>query len=394
MTLPRPAPIEKSILDFFADRNFERSRRFAAGAYDPANLRNFLMHVKNPQYVYQTLHVAGTVGKGSTTTYLSRALTALGFRTGIYTSPHFVSLRERMCVNGEAISAGELEALWHEFRVHPLMPALSFFDAMTALAFLWFARKRCHWAVIETGLGGRLDSTNNMHSRAAVITRIDFDHRTILGNTLAAIAREKAGIIRPGQSVYSVPQPAEALAVIEEACRSQAAILNILSPHGESFMATNLDFALQIARSELAIPIGMLPTLRSEIDKPIFGRWTTLRQSPRVIFDGAHNAAGFAALAELVNRQPESQCNFFVNTMKERNLQELTGLLLAQLKKKVQLYLFPLANKLYYQPGDAPANVVAVEMRQIPALIDDPRTLNIFSGSMALYAELPQNLKI
>ncbi len=394
MILPRPAKIENAILEFFADRNFERSRRFAAGAYDPANLCNFLAQNKNPQYTYQTLHIAGTVGKGSTATYLARALQALGFRTGIYTSPHFVSLRERMCINGEAIGANELETLWNEIRGHALMPTLSFFDVMTALAFQWFARRNCHWAVIETGLGGRLDSTNNLHARAAVITRIDFDHRAILGESLTEIAREKAGIIRAGQHVYTTRQPAAAAAVIREICAAQGAQLSIFSPGGETFMAANLEFALQIARSELGIPAATLAALAREIDKPVFGRWTTLRHNPRVIFDGAHNAAGFAALAELVNRQPESQCNFFVNTMKERNLQELTDSLLAKLTKKALLYLFPMPQALYYQPSDALPNVLPVEAGQLAALTGTQGTLNIITGSMGLYAALPPDLAL
>jgi len=392
MILPRPAPVEKEILDYFADRNFERSRRFGAGMYDPANLKNFLAQLKNPQLSYQTFHTAGTVGKGSTSTYLSRALTGLGLRTGIYTSPHFVSLRERMCVNGEPISATDLKNLWHEIKTHPLMPTLSFFDAMTALAFLWFARKRCHWAVIETGLGGRLDSTNNLHSRASVITRIDFDHRAILGNTLSEIAREKAGIIQPRQNVYTVEQPVEAVDILKEVCASRGARLNILAPSGETFMTANLNFALHIAQAELGIPAATFVELAREIDRPIFGRWTTLRQSPRVIFDGAHNAAGFAALAELVNRQPESQCNFFVNTMKERNLQELIDSLRAKLVKNVRFYLYPMPPALYYSAAEAPQNVIPVEMAQVVSLTSVSDTLNIFTGSMALYAELPPSM--
>lgn len=394
MILPRPAPVEEEILDYFADRNFERSRRFGAGMYDPANLKNFLAQISNPQYTYQTFHVAGTVGKGSTTTYLARSLQALGFRTGIYTSPHFVSLRERICINGEPISPTDLENLWRVIKTHPLLPTLSFFDAMTALAFLWFARQHCHWAVIETGLGGRLDSTNNLRSRAAVITRIDFDHSALLGNTLAEIAREKAGIIRPDQNVYTVEQPTEAGRVLNEVCASQGARLTTLAANGETFMTANLDFALQIARAELGIPAAILPGLTNEIDQPIFGRWTTLRHKPRVIFDGAHNAAGFAALAELVNRQPESQCNFFVNTMKERNLQELIDLLRAKLARKMQFYLYPMPQPLYYQAPDAPAGMLAAEIGQIESFIGTKDTLNIFTGSMALYAEMPASLTL
>lgn len=394
MTLQKPAPIEKEILDFFADRNFERSRRFSAGAYDPAHLRDFLALLKNPQYTYLTLHIAGTVGKGSTTTYLARAIQSLGFRTGTYTSPHFVSLRERMCVNGAPISAEQLEMLWRELSAYPQMQLLSFFDAMTALAFLWFSRQQCQWAVIETGLGGRLDSTNNLHSRAAVFTRIDFDHRAILGNTLGEIAREKAGIIHKGQNVYTLQQPVEANEVLETTCATQGARLYALKPEGDNFMAINLDFAMQIVCNELGVPAATVKQLAHEIGRPIFGRFTTLSQNPHVIFDCAHNAAGFVALAELVNRQPESQCNFFVNTMKERNLQELTDLLLAKLTKKVQLYLFPMAQALYYQPDDAPADIQRIEMAHIKSVIDMPQTLNIFTGSMAIYAELEQHLAI
>lgn len=394
MILPRPAPVEKEILDYFADRNFERSRRFGAGMYDPANLRNFLALIRNPQYAYQTFHIAGTVGKGSTTTYLSRALQHLGFRTGTYTSPHFISLRERISINGVSISAADLGNLWNEIRVHPLMPTLSFFDAMTALAFLWFSRQHCHWAVIETGLGGRLDSTNNLHSRAAIITRIDFDHRAILGNELSEIAREKAGIIRGGQNVYSAAQPDEAAAVLQAACASLGARLNVVERRGETFMATNLDFAMQIACAELGIPETIAQELAREIDKPVFGRWTTLRQNPRVIFDGAHNAAGFAALAELVNRQPESQCNFFVNTMKERNLAELVAVLHAKLTKKSGVYLYPMPQPLYYEAADCPAGVTPLDTQEMSATMNLPGALNVFTGSMALYAALPASFTL
>ena len=131
--LPEPAPVEKEILAFFSQRNFERSRRFSPGAYDPTILRDHLAARKNPQYRYKTIHVAGTVGKGSATNHLSRGLVALGQKTGTYLSPHFVSLKERVLIDGAPVSDEGLGDAWLKLKETADVSRLSFFDAIRAL---------------------------------------------------------------------------------------------------------------------------------------------------------------------------------------------------------------------------------------------------------------------
>ncbi len=381
--IPEPAPVEDEILRFFSDRNFERSRRFAPGAYDPSVLRDYLATVQNPQHRYRTIHIAGTVGKGSVTNHLSGALTALGLRTGAYLSPHFVSLKERVLVNGEPISDQQLADVWAKLKRTTELSRLSFFDAMTALAFETFADTSCQWAVIETGLGGRSDSTNNLRSEFSVITKIDLDHQKILGSTLSEIAHEKAGIIRPGQRVYTALQHTEAMQVLHKTCDELGSSLIEISPKGYDFVERNRNFAEEIMSREFAPNSDQASLIRAALLQPVFGRFTVLREKPRIVFDSGHNAAAMRALAEIVNRQPESRCNFFLNTMLERDLKEFCTILRTGIRQDVRLFLFPMANENYYQelmqkPDDT----------EIERLLGEDDTLHIFAGSMSLYREL------
>lgn len=383
---PDRAPVEEEILRFFGDRNFEHSRRFAGSAYDPAILRDYLAAAGNMQHNYRTIHVAGTVGKGSATTMLARALSAMGFRTGAYLSPHFVSLTERFVIDDEPIAASALEIAWQRLRTRGNLERLSFFDAMTALAFEYFAGAGCDFAVIETGLGGRLDSTNNLNAEAAVLTTIGMDHMNVLGDTLAAIAAEKAGIIHGGQRVYSLPQQAEALRVLKARCAEVGAELTVITPSGADFVARNRDFIEQLLRLHFAGETEGLSRCSRALAQPVFGRWSQLKDRPRIVFDGAHNAAGIEALGELVNRQPEAECNVFLNTMRERDLGAFAQLLLQTLQKKAKLFLFPMPGANYYQSAAFPLETVTdAGIRQ---LIAEPQKLHLFAGSMGLYAEM------
>ncbi|MFO1528121.1 MAG: Mur ligase family protein [Turneriella sp.] len=392
MKLPEPAPIENDILNFFADRNFERSRRFAPGAYDPGILRRFLSAMDNPQFSYRTLHIAGTVGKGSVTTFLARALAALGLRTGAYLSPHFVSLRERITINGGPISADDLTNEWRALARQQNIGQLSFFDAMTALAFAHFHRRGCHWAVIETGLGGRFDSTNNLLAQAAIITRIGYDHRQLLGDTLTAIAGEKAGIIRQGQNVYTFPQADEVMQVLIGTCNREGARLIVIAPQGEDFIQQNLDFALQVIHNELGLTAATAASIAHEVDRPIFGRFAELQHSPRIVFDGAHNAPAMYALAAIVNRQPESDCNIFLNTMQERDIAEFCGILTQQIIKNVRLFLFPMPQPQYYAAAMVSPALATPDMGEIHTMLRDSKQLHIFTGSMGIFAELHKQI--
>ena len=171
-----------------------------AAAYKPGldNTLRLMEYVGNPHMKLRAVHVAGTNGKGSTCHLIAAALQASGLRVGLYTSPHLVDLRERIRINGEPISEERVTAFVETNRAYLDETQPSFFETMTALAFAYFVEQQVDIAVVEVGLGGRLDSTNVLTPILSVITNIGLDHTEFLGNTLARIAREKAGIIKPG----------------------------------------------------------------------------------------------------------------------------------------------------------------------------------------------------
>lgn len=199
-------------------------------------MRTLLALLGNPHQQLRTIHVAGSKGKGSTSAMLARVLGSAGYRTGLFTSPHLVQVEERLQVDGQIISAAELAQLMSE--VAPAVRAVeaqapsglgvTFFEVATALGFMHFVRRRAGAAVIEVGLGGRFDSTNVGQPLLAIITSISFDHTQQLGNTLASIAREKAGIVKPHQPVVSGVTVPEARAMIEAVCGQRQAPLRQL----------------------------------------------------------------------------------------------------------------------------------------------------------------------
>ena len=170
----------------------------------------------NPQEKYPIIHVAGTKGKGSVSALCASALKAVGYKTGLYTSPHLWDYTERIQINGEPISHKQLIELVEEVKpAVAKIPKLTTFEITTAIGFLAFANNDVNAAVIEVGLGGRLDATNVLTPKASVITSLSYDHMAVLGNTLAKIAGEKAGIIKEEVPVVSAPQTEEALQVLE-----------------------------------------------------------------------------------------------------------------------------------------------------------------------------------
>jgi dihydrofolate synthase/folylpolyglutamate synthase len=194
-------------------------------------MRALMRRLGDPQDRLRIVHVAGSKGKGSTAAMLAAVLTRAGYRAGLFTSPHLCRVEERIQVDGQPISREELTALLGEVRAAlTASPALepTFFEVATALGFLHFWRRRVETAVIEVGLGGRFDSTNVCRPALAVITSISFDHVQQLGNTLASIAGEKAGIIKPARPVVSGATAPEARAVIEQIARQRHASLRQL----------------------------------------------------------------------------------------------------------------------------------------------------------------------
>lgn len=193
------------------------------------NVGECLKRLGNPQHHFRTIHIAGTNGKGSVCNYLNVVLMEAGYHTGLFTSPHLVTMRERMRVDGEMVSEEEFLEIFQKVRnlveemredgfLHP-----SFFEWIFLMAMIFFAKKQVEICILETGLGGRLDATNAIESDASVITSLSYDHMQYLGDTLSSIAREKAGIIKRGKPCFSIWQPKEARNVLaDEAKRKES----------------------------------------------------------------------------------------------------------------------------------------------------------------------------
>jgi dihydrofolate synthase/folylpolyglutamate synthase len=202
---------------------------YAPEFYDLERVRRLLALLDDPQKVFRSVHIAGTKGKGSTAAITESILRAAGRRTGLFTSPHLHTFRERIQIGGDLIPEAEVVRLVQ--RMRPLVGQvadITTFELMTGLAFAWFAEQGVEWAVLEVGLGGRLDATNVVIPAVSVISSISYDHTAILGETLTEIATEKAGIIKPGVPVVSAPQPDEALTVIKSVCDRRGSPLTLV----------------------------------------------------------------------------------------------------------------------------------------------------------------------
>ncbi len=216
-------------LHSLTDYEKRRIERYSPETLDLSRVERLLEMVGNPHRLYPSVHIAGTKGKGSTSAMMESVLRAAGYRTGLYTSPHLHTFRERIRIGADLISRQDVVALVEEFR--PLIariPGITTFEAITAIAFTYFARQKIDVLVAEVGLGGRLDATNVIRPEVAIITSLSLDHTYLLGNTLPEIAAEKAGIIKNGIPVVTAPQRPEALAVIEETARARQAPLTVM----------------------------------------------------------------------------------------------------------------------------------------------------------------------
>ena len=239
-------PIYQSTLEYlysFVDFSLLHQPQITPDQFNLERMRAFASLLGDPQKAYPVLHVAGTKGKGSVSALCASALCAAGYTVGLYTSPHLDDYAERIQVDGASIPHADLVNLVEELKPWIVqVPNLSTFEITTALAFLYFARREVDVAVIEVGLGGRLDATNIVTPIVSVITSISYDHTQLLGNTLAEIAMEKAGIIKPGRPVVLAPQPLEAYQAVEHAAHQRSAPLYRV---GKDYLFTPLKHSLQ-----------------------------------------------------------------------------------------------------------------------------------------------------
>ncbi len=213
--MPRTYEQALSYLYSFVDYSAERSYRYSPDVFDLSRVRLLLERLGNPHECYRSFHVAGTKGKGSVSSFIASALRQAGYRTAFYSSPHLVDFNERIQIDGDSITGHDLAALVDELEpVVSQVPELTMYEIVTVLAFLHFARQKVECAVIEVGLGGRLDATNVLRPVVSVITSLSYDHTHLLGDRLSDIAGEKAGIIKPGVPIVLAPQQHEAEHVV------------------------------------------------------------------------------------------------------------------------------------------------------------------------------------
>ena len=316
--------------------------RYNRDTFSLARMESLLKKLGDPHKAVPCAHVAGTKGKGSTCTMLANMVQACGHKVGLYTSPHLVDIRERIRINGDMISQAALTRYIN--RLVPIVEAMvtdkpTFFEIFTAIAFLYFADEKVALAVLETGMGGRLDSTNVVKPLVCGLTSISMDHMHQLGNTIEAISAEKAGIFKAGIPAVSVPQRPEAKTVLKRVAREIAAPL--------LFTGENIEFSYRFESSRetgpqtriclttatsqfehLPVPLmgehqavncglalAMLDQLKvsgMKIDDKLAieglsrvklpGRMETLLENPRILADGAHNAASVECLMRAIGQ--------------------------------------------------------------------------------------------
>jgi dihydrofolate synthase/folylpolyglutamate synthase len=324
----------------------------------------------NPQDQFKSIHIAGTNGKGSTSNMLAAILQTSGYKTGLYTSPHLLDFRERIRINGDMIPEEKvIEFVKHnkDF-IEELKP--SFFEVTVAMAFLHFAEQNVDIAVIETGLGGRLDSTNIIHPILSIITNISLDHTSLLGNTLEAIAYEKAGIIKKDTPVIiSEKADATSSVFLDKAEATQSKIIFASDQWRiETLNKGKESLSLQVSKLTEDLPNQKNSALTIELDLPgiyqtknikgvlstvdelrlqgykiadndvlhalshvkeltgLRARWQTLSHDPLIICDTGHNEAGWEEVLLNINQTPFKNLHMVVGIMRDKNSDKLLSI--------------------------------------------------------------------
>ena len=421
--------------------------------FDLAHMRVLLEALNHPERRFPSVLIAGTNGKGSTAATLASILRTSGLKTGLYTSPHLMRINERIRINGEQISdddfaelhgtiAGAAEKLVEKTELpwHP-----SFFEMMTAIAFEYFARERVDLAVLEVGMGGRLDATNVVEPRVSVITDISLDHQKFLGNTVGEIAREKVGIIRPGGVVVTLPQQPEANDVIgntilELGARAVNAVPYVppVSPGSSQYLAPSAEqgnsrfvyrYPLQVMGEQILVetPLVGRHQLRNialaiaaavELNQQGFsaitpnsiergirethwpGRFQVIAPRPgwpEMVIDVAHNPAGAWALRSALSERYEDRRLIFVfGAMRDKAISEMAEI------------LFPLADRVIVTRPQNPRAASPEEIQEAAARtgaeiekvedvqraverareISDAETIVVITGSIYLVSEV------
>ncbi|XLS28539.1 bifunctional folylpolyglutamate synthase/dihydrofolate synthase [Flavobacteriaceae bacterium M23B6Z8] len=297
------------------------------------NSRAFSAHLGHPERSFKSIHIAGTNGKGSTSHMIASVLQEAGYKTGLYTSPHLKDFRERIKINGKLIPQASVKDFIRTHRNFLEEHELSFFEMTVAMAFDHFSKQKVDIAVIETGLGGRLDSTNIITPVLSVITNIGFDHMDMLGDTLEKIAGEKAGIIKDGVPVVIGEYHPETFPVFEQKAREKKANLLLVRDFDQNPFQTDLKGAYQSKNLQTAY-VALTHLSGFDIEERnlqeglgnvvrntgLQGRWQQLKTNPTVICDVAHNKEGLALALEQLNTYSFRSLRIVLGVVKDKDL--------------------------------------------------------------------------
>ena len=321
-------------------------QQVGAVAYKEGLTNSLLLdeHLGHPHRLFRSIHVAGTNGKGSCSHTLAAILQSAGYRVGLYTSPHLVDFRERIRVNGVPVSEQYVVDFVERERsfFEPLHP--SFFELTTAMAFRYFADCHVDVAVVEVGLGGRLDCTNLISPDLSVITKISFDHTQFLGHTLAAIAREKAGIIKPHTPVVVGEVLPETRFVFEQQAEAMEAPLYFAEEQSLLYADVEMELKGCYQQKNRATVLAAIPLLQqagyrvgeAEVRRGfaqvveltgLQGRWQQLQEAPRMVCDTGHNVGGIRYVAEQLKSQHCRTLRMVMGMVNDKDIRGVLALL-------------------------------------------------------------------
>ena len=394
------------------------------------NIKAFLQHIGNPHLNLKAFHIAGSNGKGSTAAFIASILQECGYKVGLYTSPHFVKFNERIMINNSLIQDEEIADFINEHEKYIYEKSLTFFEVTTALAFKYFNDNKIDYAVIETGLGGRLDATNVFNAIGTVITSISLEHVNILGATVKEIANEKAAIIKNNNKVFTGNLPEEAQILIEEKCKETKSELFKIADYVNEKEKTLELYTEEIELDEWVMPLrgsyqkynAALAALTVSkilnieyqgkieagiknviINTGFQGRYEFFNKRPDIIFDSAHNPAGIKNFISEFSRDADSYTirTLIFGALNDKNASEM----LTELKNKF--------DKIFVTKINIERSLTIEELTQIAeevkiktepltdpaAYIEDFRTgakendCLVVTGSMYLLGEIKSKLQ-
>lgn len=330
---------------------------------DLTNIIAFAEELGNPERKFKSIHVGGTNGKGSTSHMIASILQEAGYKVGLYTSPHLKSFTERIRINGNEVPEDYVVSFISKHKNFLETQGLSFFEMTVGLAFDYFATEQVDIAVIEVGLGGRLDSTNIITPEVSVITNIGWDHMDMLGDTLPKIAFEKAGIIKPNIPVVIGEYQDEVEAVFLEKAEACNSDISFASDSDLEFQTDLLGEYQKKNAKTAAKAISKLEgfditkeQIISGLQKVVTntnlkGRWQILNQEPKVICDTAHNKEGLEMVMNQLMSQSSNQLHIVLGVVSDKNLESI-------------LPLFPQKVKYYFCKPDVPRGLASTVLQE------------------------------